>query len=115
MARALHSGKIHGFRRGRSATFSRRSTAMWSLRAPRCAMFYKGASTTSYETGRHGAVDAERHATEGRGRHPVLPAARNPRRVTLMVATDLSPCHFASYVWKNRAPPRVKFFIWLLV
>jgi hypothetical protein len=34
---------------------------------------------------------------------------------TLMSATSLAPCPFARFVWKNRAPPRVKFFTWLLV
>ena len=26
-----------------------------------------------------------------------------------------SPCNFSSFVWRNRAPPRVRFFGWLLV
>jgi hypothetical protein len=34
---------------------------------------------------------------------------------TLMSATSLAPCPFARFVWKNRAPPRVQFFTWLLV
>jgi hypothetical protein len=33
----------------------------------------------------------------------------------LMSATSLASCPFARFVWKNRAPPRVQFFTWLLV
>ncbi|CAO2185858.1 unnamed protein product [Urochloa humidicola] len=33
----------------------------------------------------------------------------------LMEATGSPACAFADFVWKNRAPPRVQFFAWLLV
>jgi hypothetical protein len=33
----------------------------------------------------------------------------------LLAATRNAPCTYADFVWKNRAPPRVQFFAWLLV
>ena len=32
-----------------------------------------------------------------------------------MLATGAPECTFAEFVWKNKAPPRVQFFGWLLV
>ena len=31
------------------------------------------------------------------------------------MAAHTPSCEFASFVWKNRAPPRVQFFVWLLM
>lgn len=33
----------------------------------------------------------------------------------LMGIVGSPPCDFATFVWKNRAPPRIQFFAWLLV
>ncbi|CAO1940520.1 unnamed protein product [Urochloa humidicola] len=32
-----------------------------------------------------------------------------------MTATGEPPCAFTKFVWRNKAPPRVQFFAWLLV
>lgn len=32
-----------------------------------------------------------------------------------LATTQSSPCDFFDFVWRNRAPPRVQFFAWLLV
>ena len=32
-----------------------------------------------------------------------------------LMAAHTPSCEFASFVWKNRAPPRVQFFVWLLM
>lgn len=36
-------------------------------------------------------------------------------RLYKVLMSGEDPCPFARFIWKNRAPPRVRFFAWLLV